>query len=284
MPTFTGVIDSVFPSHEKIIRDYLAPDEVVILDDNPAIGEFLLVRAFWDLFFLGLGVAASIVLAIMGQRRGALVTFILADILVIRLLWMRLNDYYTRYVITDLRIIRTSGVFSRNAYSIPFGKITDVAFRQKFWERKFGYATIEIDSASEKSGLDKLRGLKDPARFNKVLVAMLADKQGYVVPGAAAIGKMRAREEQLKLELRFGRPRPELFPNPTDFDMLRAALAAQRDLEEKDDKLRHLEHLKRNTEHLDTKVAYPDLSATVAGASGDDEDPDEPPDDDDSDD
>ena len=275
-----GVVDSVFPPHEKIIKDYLAPDEVVILDDNPAIGEFLLVRAFWDLFFLGVGVAASIALLIMGQKQGALVTFIIADIIVIRLLWMRLKDYYTRYVITDLRIIRTSGVFSRNAYSIPFGKITDVAYRQKFWERRFGYATIEIDSASEKSGLDKLRGLKDPAMFNRVLVAMLADKQGYVVPGVAAINKMRAREEQIKLELRFGRERPVLFPDPTDFEMLRAALAAQRDLEEKDRGLRLLASLKPVTSDPAPPIAYPDLAASVEGSSGDTEDPPDAIDDD----
>ena len=226
------ILGKLLPPVESIVESYLAPGEVVILQDKPALGEFILL-GLGNLLNVGALVGGAVVLFLLGWFKFALIAFILADILVIRLVSRRIQDYYTRYIITDLRIMRISGVLSRVAYSIPLGKITDVAFSQKWWERRFGYATIEIDSASEKSGLDKLRGLHDPASFNRVLLAMVADKQGFVVPGTAALNKRRAREDHLKLKIRFGIEPSELFPYRTDTEQYYAQLAVNRDLADK---------------------------------------------------
>lgn len=221
-----------FADVERIVEAYLAPGEVVILEDKPALGRFIL-QGLGSLLSIGALVGAFIVLSVIGRFSLALVAFVVADVVVIVLVCRRIKEYYTRYIITDLRIMRTSGVFSRVAYSIPLGKITDVAYSQKWWERSFGYATIEIDSASEKSGLDKLRGLHDPASFNRVLLAMVADKQGFVVPGTAALNKRRAREDHLKLKVRFDIEPSELFPYRTDTEQYFAQLAVNRDLADK---------------------------------------------------
>ena len=47
-----------------------------------------------------------------------------------------------------------------------------------FLGRLFGYATIRIESANEESGLQDLSDLKDPIRFNRILVEMVSAKQG----------------------------------------------------------------------------------------------------------
>ena len=227
-----SIVDELFPPVETIVKSYLAPGEVVTLEDKPALGRFFLI-GLREIVMVGILSGSALMLAKFGYGNLGLLVFVVADGLVIHLVSRRIQDYYTRYVITDLRIMRTSGVFSRVAYSIPLGKITDVAFSQKWWERRFGYATIEIDSASEKSGLDKLRGLHDPAKFNRVLLAMVADKQGFVVPGTAALNKRRAREEHLKLLIRFNINPSELFPDATEKEMYYATLANNRDLADK---------------------------------------------------
>jgi Bacterial PH domain len=236
---------------EQVVDAYLAPNEEVILQDNPALGEFFLL-SFTDLLIVVGALGASIVLAVAHRPLLALAAFLFADALVFRLVLRRFRDYYTRYVITDLRIMRVSGVFSRVSYSIPLGKITDVAYSQRWWERwgPFGgYATIEIDSASEKSGLDKLRGLHDPARFNRVLLSMVADKQGFVVPGTAALNKRRAREDHLKLNIRFHRELSELFSEPNDSEMKFARAGVQRELDEREERMLRLAVMRRMAAH-----------------------------------
>ena len=196
---------ALLPAPEDIVAGYLAPDEDIVLEDKPAIGEFYLL-SLPDLAMLALFFAMMIWLFANSHPAFALIAFLVTDFLAIRLLVRRLKNLYTRYVITDLRIMRVSGVFSRVAYSIPLGKITDVAYSQTWWERTFEYATIEIDSASEKSGLDRLRGLHNPDKFNKTLLQMISDKQGFVVTGTAAMNK-RVTAASVQRDVRLGAER-----------------------------------------------------------------------------
>jgi uncharacterized membrane protein YdbT with pleckstrin-like domain len=112
--------------------------------------------------------------------------FVAFDIVVVWLVVQRLQVFYTRYVITTFRVLRTSGVLTRKNEWIPWVKITDLSFRQTMLGRIFGYATIRIESANEESGLKDLSDLKDPVRFNRILVEMINAKQGTVSPTWAA--------------------------------------------------------------------------------------------------
>jgi uncharacterized membrane protein YdbT with pleckstrin-like domain len=121
------------------------------------------------------------------HRGWALLAFLALDVLLIWLVVKRLRDYYTRYVITTFRVMRVSGVLARHNAWIPWVKITDLSFHQSIAGRLFGYASIRIESANEDSGFRELRDLKDPVRFNRILVEMISAKQGAVAPRWASV-------------------------------------------------------------------------------------------------
>lgn len=165
---------------DDIVRSYLAPGERVLHVDKPALDAFLIIqrREVLVIVVLGLLLAWSII-GEWGVGWSVLI-FLALDLLVLWLVLKRLQDFYTRYVITNFRIMRVNGVLQRQHAWIPWVKVTDLSFRQSVWGRVFGYATIRIESANEQSGLKDLNDLKDPVTFNRWLVRMINAKQGYV--------------------------------------------------------------------------------------------------------
>jgi len=83
-------------------------------------------------------------------------------------------------VITDLRVLRITGVLHRRMEFIPWGKITDVSRTESFLQWLVGTATISIESASERSAFRAMTDVSDPAHFYNVLVRMVDLKQGRV--------------------------------------------------------------------------------------------------------
>jgi hypothetical protein len=100
-----------------------------------------------------------------------------------------LSERYTSYVITNVRIMRVSGVVTRRVHSIPWMRVTDLTFDQSWLGRMLGYATLHIESANEDSGLRDLAGVSDPMVFNKYLVDMVVAKQGPIAPGWEELGQ-----------------------------------------------------------------------------------------------
>lgn len=168
------------PAPETIVNSYLVHDEWLIHSDRPALDAFVIDR----FFVLTLAAALSGVLgwALLSGQSLAF-TGLLAAVLIclaVMLLVRRLQESYTRYVITSFRVMRVSGVLSRHHEWIPWVKVTDLSFRQTFLGRRFGYATIRIESANEGSNLKDLTDLHDPVTFNRILVEMISRKQGTV--------------------------------------------------------------------------------------------------------
>jgi uncharacterized membrane protein YdbT with pleckstrin-like domain len=177
----------LFPTPDEIVRSYLVTGERVIHVDKPALDAFVIIQirevllagALFLLFIWSLLTGKGSVLP--------LVTFIAFDVLLVWLIVKRMQAFYTRYVITTFRVLRVSGILTRSNVWIPWVKITDLSFRQSLVGRIFGYATIRIESANEESGLKDLSDLKDPIRFNRILVEMINTKQGNVAPTWAAV-------------------------------------------------------------------------------------------------
>ena len=177
----------LFPTPDEIVRSYLVTGERVIHVDKPALDAFVVIQIREVL--LAVALFAFFLWAVVTGRNSvvALVAFIAFDILLIWLIVQRLQAFYTRYVITTFRVIRVTGILTRRNVWIPWAKITDLSFRQSLLGRIFGYATIRIESANEESGLQDLSDLKDPIRFNRILVEMINAKQGNVTPMVAAV-------------------------------------------------------------------------------------------------
>jgi uncharacterized membrane protein YdbT with pleckstrin-like domain len=171
---------------DDIVQSYLVTGERVIHVDRPALDAFLIIQ--WPQVLLALASTALFVwLLVQGETTWAFVVFLVLDALLIWLVLKRLGDFYTRYVVTTLRVMRVSGVLARHCSSIPWIKVTDISFHQTLLGRMFGYATVKIESANEDSGFRALSDLKDPARFNRILVEMVAAKQGAVAPSWASV-------------------------------------------------------------------------------------------------
>jgi uncharacterized membrane protein YdbT with pleckstrin-like domain len=176
----------LFPTPDEIVRSYLVKGEQIIHVDKPALDAFLVIQI--REVVIAVMLFLLFVWALVTDRSSALalVAFIAFDVLMVWLIAKRMQAFYTRYVITTFRVLRVSGILTRRNVWIPWVKITDLSFRQSLLGRMFGYATIRIESANEESGLQDLSDLKEPIRFNRILVEMINAKQGNVSPSNAA--------------------------------------------------------------------------------------------------
>ena len=177
----------LFPTPDEIVRSYLVTGERVIHVDRPALNAFVVIQ--WREVLLAVAMFAFFIWAVATGRNAVLplIAFVVMDAVLIWLVVKRLQEYYTRYVITTFRVLRVSGVLTRRNEWIPWVKITDLSFRQSLAGRFFGYATIRIESANEQSGLRDLSDLREPLRFNRILIEMINSKQGNVNPTWAAV-------------------------------------------------------------------------------------------------
>ena len=154
--------------------------ERVIHVDRPALNAFVIIQ-FREVFVAVVLFVVFLWAVITGRGTGlALLAFIAFDVVLIWLVVRRLQEFYTRYVITTFRVLRMWGIFTRRNVWIPWAKITDLSFSQSLSGRVFGYATVRIESANEESGLKDLSDLRYPLRFNRILVEMINTKQGQI--------------------------------------------------------------------------------------------------------
>jgi hypothetical protein len=172
----------ILPTPDEVLQSYLTHDEVFILVDEPATAAFLLEASNEILIIVVIALVTGFA---VGQGGGAfagilglMVISVISTILVVR----RLQAWYTRYALTDFRLIRSWGVVKRQLAWIPWSKVTDVLLVQTLAGRILGYATVRIESANEASGFKAVTDLRDPHRFHRVVTEMVQAKQGKTVP------------------------------------------------------------------------------------------------------
>ncbi|MEN6410794.1 MAG: PH domain-containing protein [Anaerolineaceae bacterium] len=151
-----------------------------ILGDREDI--LMVTRQHWSVLFRYIFVEALLVLAIIGGVTLATVVWapdfslgwlylllFLPLISLIRdvLVWTNL-----KFIITNLRVIRLSGVLNKNVTDSSLEKVNDVRMTQSMFGRLFDYGDIEIMTASE-VGVDIFRCISDPIHFK---IAMLNAK------------------------------------------------------------------------------------------------------------
>jgi len=77
--------------------------------------------------------------------------------------------YNRQYIVTNRRVIQTSGVFSKDVVDSSLEKVNDVKLSQSFWGRIFDYGDIEILTASE-VGANVFRSIGDPIKFKTAML------------------------------------------------------------------------------------------------------------------
>lgn len=113
------------------------------------------------------------------------------------------------YVLTNRRVIKQTGMLSKNSTSAQLEKLNNVEHRQSLWGRIFGYGDVEIDTASE-TGMTHFRSIANPLDFKKEILsateAYRATRSGHA-PQITGAEKIR----QLKSLLDDGLISPEEF-------------------------------------------------------------------------
>jgi membrane protein YdbS with pleckstrin-like domain len=179
---------SWLPLPDEIIEEYLGHGERMIYNDHPSFQAFVTEHI---LLVLGLFVAAGLFVGVVlnGSLTAILLTFLVMAIVLLVLVLIRLSERYTSYVITNVRIMRVSGILTRRVHSIPWMRVTDLTYDQSWLGRMLGYATLHIESANEEGGLRDLVGVSKPVLFNRYLVDMVVAKQGPIAPGWEELGQ-----------------------------------------------------------------------------------------------
>lgn len=177
-----SLLSMLLPTPDQIVRSYLTTDETIVLVDQPSTNAFI-VEAAKEL--IAVGFVALLLVAWVGgggDTTVAAVGFVLLDLLLIYLVIKRMQWWYVRYTLTDVRVIRTWGILTRQVAWIPWAKVTDISMTQTFVGRIFGYATVRIESANEASGLGAIRDLRQPQLFHRVIAEMVETRQSKTVP------------------------------------------------------------------------------------------------------
>lgn len=108
----------------------------------------------------------------------------LAVAAVLSVRWLRWR--FNAYVLTDHRVVVSTGVLSRSAESISLDRVQDSAVHRSLLARALRYGDVEIESAG-RDGAERLSRIGDAVGFsNDLLVAVEARRTGRPSPGDAS--------------------------------------------------------------------------------------------------
>lgn len=84
--------------------------------------------------------------------------------------WRALHEYMDCFVITNFRVIRIWGVFSKRRATVPIGRILDISVEKPFVGRLAGYGHFVFESAAQVQGLRDIRYVGKVDRRDKVIL------------------------------------------------------------------------------------------------------------------
>jgi uncharacterized membrane protein YdbT with pleckstrin-like domain len=87
-----------------------------------------------------------------------------------------IQNRFTRWVVTNRRLISMSGVFNQKTIATGLERIQDVHYLRSFWDRVIGTGSLEVDTASE-HGPVHIGFLRKDAEFRDALTAAIETRQ-----------------------------------------------------------------------------------------------------------
>lgn len=160
-----------------------------LLGDNEKI--ILVTRQHWFVFFRSIVFELVFAAVILGVVTAVWVLFLpglpiwLGYLLLVIPLIGLIQDYLTwwnkEYIITNLRVLQSAGIFNKNVTDSSLDKVNDVKLSQSFLGRIFGFGDVEILTASE-LGVNMFKTIGDPIKFK---TAMLNSKENLEHGGIA---------------------------------------------------------------------------------------------------
>lgn len=161
----------------------LLPDETV-MDE---VGHHWIAYT-WPVLVL-VAAAALAVLSLFVAPVDALWAPLLVSLLVAmygtdRFLRVRLE----RFLITDSRVVRLSGVYSRKAAWMPLVRVLDITVDRPFWQRPLGCGHLVLENAAQEQGLRAIRYIARPGERALLIHAL---RTGRMDTGASPPSRPR---------------------------------------------------------------------------------------------
>ncbi|MEO7066473.1 MAG: PH domain-containing protein [Rhodanobacter sp.] len=102
---------------------------------------------FWMIVLLGLVAAIAFLVTEATWARPAALAVAILTILVAGYQWLWLRGI--EQAVTNRRVVRKTGIVSRETTELRLASIETVDLRQSFWGRIFGYGNVEITGRGE---------------------------------------------------------------------------------------------------------------------------------------
>ncbi|MBV9650650.1 MAG: PH domain-containing protein [Pseudonocardiales bacterium] len=96
----------------------------------------------------------------------------------IRYAWKVLEWWVEVIIVTDKRLMKTSGIIQTKNSMMPITKVTDMSFLRPVLGQILGYGTVRVESAGQKQDLEYLKFLPQPEEvFQAVSELIFGDKK-----------------------------------------------------------------------------------------------------------
>jgi len=140
------------------IEKHLLVDEGEVVIDEVAhhwiVYVVSILEVLLGLVFLGL--------AIFGPISLGWLWLILMAVLWTHAMWHSMHEHMDRFVITNMRVFRVSGVVTRKIATMPIARILDITVDQPLLGLICGYGHFVFESAAQEQGLRLIRYIGDP--------------------------------------------------------------------------------------------------------------------------
>ena len=175
----------------------MIPGENVVHSAHSSVAAtFGALFAFLALVLVGVGVAYAFsapAAGLLGTGMLIVVALVLGVLLLGRYIWWR-NKVY---VVTNLRVMKLEGIFSKSHRDASLDKINDLVMTQSLLGRMLGYGDLQVLTANEASGMT-YHQLHDPVEFKRQVLQVrtteMADGPGL---GAASVADPIAQLQRL---------------------------------------------------------------------------------------
>lgn len=177
------------------LQDHLQPGEEILYRAHVTR---LSLAPLWVLLALALaagGASYALFDNIPGLLAGLAAAAVVGVVLAWKLFVLRSNEF----VVTNHRVIRNTGVLTKQSMDSRLDKINNVEHRQTLWGRLLNFGDVEIDTASE-HGMALFRSVSHPLELKRSIVTAAeqyrsANRGGFVAP-AGPSGAERLRQLQ----------------------------------------------------------------------------------------
>ena len=154
---------------------------------DPQIGSHLLnnegehvideVRHHWVVYIRAavevVAAVALFVLFLFSPLEIAWLPLLLAAALMLHACWKAMTEHMDRFVITNMRVFRIRGVFSRTLATMPMTRILDITVEKPFLGRVLGFGHFVFESAAQDQGLRDIRYVGRPDERDLIIQRLI---------------------------------------------------------------------------------------------------------------